>query len=230
MGIERMATHAKRTLAATLVVLLVGAVVLVAGQIVGRWQVIEVQGGSMQPTIANGAAVLTTPSARGDLHPGDVVTMIGEDGTRVTHRVVEVDEETAALTTRGDANFVNDGGQFTGDVEVVRAIVPGAGVVLRFYALAVGNPGWILAHELTSRALVARGIGRRERNALLRAHRRRALGFGVATQLCFLVPGGAVATMPAAVAGSTLLAQSVLPTGRVREGVGTAGDDGGAGA
>src|SRR6478609_4492569 len=60
---------------------------------------------------------------------------------------------------------------------------------------------------------VARGLSRRERNALLRAHRTRALGFGVATQLCFLVPGGAVATMPAAVAGSTLLAQSVLPRG-----------------
>jgi CysZ protein len=58
---------------------------------------------------------------------------------------------------------------------------------------------------------VARGIDRPERNALLRAHRGRALGFGVATQLCFLVPGGAVATMPAAVAGSTLLAQSLLP-------------------
>jgi CysZ protein len=74
--------------------------------------------------------------------------------------------------------------------------------------------GWVLAHELTSRALVARGIDRPARNALLRAHRGRALGFGVATQLCFLVPGGAVATMPAAVAGSTLLAQSLLGPGR----------------
>lgn len=82
--------------------------------------------------------------------------------------------------------------------------------------------GWILAHELSSRALVARGIDRRERNALLRAHRRRALGFGVATQLCFLVPGGAVATMPAAVAGSTLLAQSVLPTRSAPETAGQA--------
>lgn len=74
--------------------------------------------------------------------------------------------------------------------------------------------GWVLSHELTSRALVARGIDRAERNALLRSHRGRALGFGVATQMCFLMPGGAVATMPAAVAGSTLLAQSLLPTPR----------------
>ena len=44
----------------------------------------------------------------------------------------------------------------------------------------------------------------------MRRHRARVLGFGVATQLCFLVPLGAVATMPAAVAGSTLLARSLL--------------------
>lgn len=144
MGIERVAKHAKRALVATLVVVLASAVVLVVGQIAGRWQVVEVQGGSMQPTIANGSAVLTTPSARAHLNPGDVVTMIGEDGARVTHRVVSVDENTDALTTRGDANAVDDGGQFTGDVELVRAIVPGAGVVLRVYALLIGNP-WVVA-------------------------------------------------------------------------------------
>jgi CysZ protein len=91
-------------------------------------------------------------------------------------------------------------------------LVPLVGTALGWLA-GVVLTGWVLAHELSSRALVARGLSRRERNALLRAHRTRALGFGVATQLCFLVPGGAVATMPAAVAGSTLLAQSVLPRG-----------------
>lgn len=88
-------------------------------------------------------------------------------------------------------------------------LLPLVGTVLGWVA-GVLLTGWVLAHELSSRALVARGVSRRERNALLRAHRGRALGFGVATQLCFLVPGGAVATMPAAVAGSTLLAQSLL--------------------
>ncbi|MFF1529407.1 EI24 domain-containing protein [Cellulomonas sp. NPDC058312] len=91
-------------------------------------------------------------------------------------------------------------------------LIPVVGTVAG-WLVGVLLTGWVLAHELSSRALVARGIGRRERNALLRAHRARALGFGVATQLCFLVPGGAVATMPAAVAGSTLLAQSLLGPG-----------------
>ncbi|HEY0186052.1 MAG TPA: EI24 domain-containing protein [Cellulomonas sp.] len=91
----------------------------------------------------------------------------------------------------------------------VLGLVPLVGTVLS-WTTGLLLTGWILAHELTSRALVARGLDRRRRNALLRAHRGRALGFGVATQLCFLVPGGAVATMPAAVAGATLLAHSLL--------------------
>lgn len=94
-------------------------------------------------------------------------------------------------------------------------LLPLVGAVLGWVA-GVLLTGWVLAHELSSRALVARGVSRRERNDLLRAHRGRALGFGVATQLCFLVPGGAVATMPAAVAGSTLLAQSLLADRPVR--------------
>lgn len=70
--------------------------------------------------------------------------------------------------------------------------------------------GWLVADELTSRALTARGLPHTERRRLMRRHRARVLGFGVATQLCFLIPLGAVATMPAAVAGSTRLARSLL--------------------
>ncbi|GEP47631.1 hypothetical protein FVP74_11795 [Microbacterium saccharophilum] len=70
--------------------------------------------------------------------------------------------------------------------------------------------GWLLADELSSRALTARGIDRTARRALLRGHRARALGFGVATQLCFFVPLGAVLIMPAAVVGSTVLARSLV--------------------
>ena len=76
--------------------------------------------------------------------------------------------------------------------------------------LGVALTGRLLADELSSRALTARGIGPAERKRLLRTSRARALGFGVATQLCFLIPFGAIAVMPAAVAGATLLAQDVL--------------------
>ncbi|MDQ0425554.1 MULTISPECIES: EI24 domain-containing protein [Cellulomonas] len=91
-------------------------------------------------------------------------------------------------------------------------LVPVIGTVTGWVA-GVLLTGWVLAHELTSRALVARGLSRAERNRLLRAQRTVALGFGAATQLCFLVPGGAVATMPAAIAGSTMLAHRLLGSG-----------------
>lgn len=68
----------------------------------------------------------------------------------------------------------------------------------------------ILATELTTRPLEARGLTRVDRRAALRSRRPRVLGFGVAVQLCFLVPGGAVLVMPAAVAGATHLARQVV--------------------
>ncbi|MCR2762392.1 EI24 domain-containing protein [Microbacterium sp. zg.B48] len=88
-------------------------------------------------------------------------------------------------------------------------LIPVVGGVLGA-VLAVLLTGWLLAEELSSRALSARGVQRAQRRVLMRANRARVLGFGVATQLCFLVPLGAVATMPAAVAGSTVLARSLL--------------------
>ncbi|GAA1928526.1 EI24 domain-containing protein [Microbacterium aoyamense] len=96
----------------------------------------------------------------------------------------------------------------------VLGLIPVVGGVIAA-VVGVGLTGWLIADELSARALSARGIDRAARRRLLARHRARALGFGVATQLCFLVPFGAIATMPAAVAGSTLLAQSFLaPTAR----------------
>lgn len=89
------------------------------------------------------------------------------------------------------------------------ALIPVVGGVLS-PVFAVLFTGWLVADELASRALTGRGIDAAARRALMRRHRGRVLGFGVATQLCFLVPLGAVATMPAAVAGSTLLARSLV--------------------
>lgn len=93
------------------------------------------------------------------------------------------------------------------------ALIPVVGGVLSA-VFAVSFTGWLLADELASRALTGRGMDAATRRTLLRRHRARTLGFGVATQLCFLVPLGAVVTMPAAVAGSTLLARSLLDAQR----------------
>ena len=75
--------------------------------------------------------------------------------------------------------------------------------------------GWLLTLELTGLAFDARGLSFRDRRAALRSRRPLALGFGAATYLLFLIPLGAVAVMPAAIAGSVLLTKRVLgePTG-----------------
>lgn len=84
------------------------------------------------------------------------------------------------------------------------ALIPVVGAIAST-VFAIGFTGWLIADELTSRALIARGFVPRERRQHLRVHRGRMLGFGVATQLCFMLPLGAVIAMPAAVAGATLL-------------------------
>lgn len=98
-------------------------------------------------------------------------------------------------------------------VALLIGLIPVAGSVLGA-VFAVAFTGWLLADELSSRALTARGLDHPARTAILRTHRARMLGFGVATQLCFMVPLGAVVTMPAAVAGATALARSVLTPSR----------------
>jgi len=76
--------------------------------------------------------------------------------------------------------------------------------------LGVTIAGRLLAGELVSRALEARGMDRAAQKALLADHGPTLLGFGVVVQLCFFVPFGAVLMMPAAVVGSTMLAREAL--------------------
>ncbi|MFC5730685.1 MULTISPECIES: EI24 domain-containing protein [Nocardioides] len=76
--------------------------------------------------------------------------------------------------------------------------------------------GRLLAGELVSRPLEARGMDRAARSALLRQHRGAMLGFGVCVQACFLIPLGGILVMPAAVAGATYLAREALESARPR--------------
>lgn len=76
--------------------------------------------------------------------------------------------------------------------------------------LGVVLSGRLLARELTGRSFDARNLSPADRAALFSGSRARVLGFGVATQLCFLIPGGAVVVMPVAVAASTMLARDMM--------------------
>ncbi|WP_337005368.1 MULTISPECIES: EI24 domain-containing protein [unclassified Microbacterium] len=130
----------------------------------------------------------------------------------------------AVETDLGDAPPADGGSFWTALGEGLRLVLLGiliAIVVLLIgFIPAVGGflgavsgvvlTGRLLARELTGRAFDARDLSPADRSALFSGSRARVLGFGVATQLCFLIPGGAVAIMPAAVAGSTMLARDML--------------------
>ncbi|MFL0410591.1 EI24 domain-containing protein [Microbacterium paludicola] len=88
------------------------------------------------------------------------------------------------------------------------ALIPVAGAAAGAVVGALLN-GRVIADELSSRGLTARGLGGAQRAALLRANRARVLGFGVAVHVCFLVPFAAIAVMPAAVAGAAMLGRRV---------------------
>lgn len=91
----------------------------------------------------------------------------------------------------------------------VIGLLPLIGAVIGF-VLGLVLSGRLLAGELVSRPLEARGLDRAQRAALMKQHRGAMLGFGVCVQACFLVPLGGIAVMPAAVAGATYLAREAL--------------------
>lgn len=106
-----------------------GAWVLVPTVVLG-WQPVTIISGSMAPSVQPGHVVVVEPFSGQDLGPGKVVTYRDADLDRlVTHRIAAVDED-GTITTRGDANAVEDPIPLTTDriVGVGRLVVPAAGL------------------------------------------------------------------------------------------------------
>lgn len=115
-----------------------------------------------------------------------------------------------------------------GIVSGLRLLIPSVAVGLLLFAvglipvvggisaIALGAilGGRLLARELLSRPFEGRGIDESAQKRLRRGHRARLTGFGAVGYLLFLLPLGAVVAMPAAVAGSTLLAREMLGEAR----------------
>ncbi|MFG1811516.1 EI24 domain-containing protein [Streptomyces sp. NPDC049040] len=101
-----------------------------------------------------------------------------------------------------------------GFVPVVgQTVVPAAGFCVS---------GFFLTAELAAVSMQRRDVDLRRRLRLMRGRLTLVLGFGVPLVLAFLVPFVAVVLMPGAVAGATLLARELLPSGPP----GPAGPDG----
>lgn len=90
--------------------------------------------GSMGPAIPTGSLALAVPVAAAEIAPGEVVSVVASDGTRITHRVVSADSA-AGLVLKGDANAVADLQPFTGaTADRVLFSIPGLGYLASWMA------------------------------------------------------------------------------------------------
>ena len=93
-----------------IVVVLFGLILGKLVPLTGR-QTIIIGGGSMEPAIGLGAAIVVAPIRPADLAEGDVVSLqVGPERTTYTHRVVEVAPRPDGvwIRTKGDANAEPD--------------------------------------------------------------------------------------------------------------------------
>ncbi len=125
-----------------IVIVLLGIVLAKGAPLVGR-QSIVVGGGSMEPSIGLGSAIVVRPVEPSALAVGDVVSMqVGPERTTYTHRIVAIVDRADGrwIRTQGDANPTPDptlvaAGDVIGRVELV---VPFAGYLLALLSLPMG--------------------------------------------------------------------------------------------
>lgn len=101
-GTERSRRSPDRGIAAVFCVAL--ALALVAPRLLG-YTPFAVLSGSMEPAYPVGSLIYVQPVEASSLRVGDAVTFVANDqGTVATHRVIDVDGDSALLRTQGDAN------------------------------------------------------------------------------------------------------------------------------
>ncbi len=105
-------------------------------------------------------------------------------------------------------------------VSLVCAVVGVVPFVGGFAATGLSSvaSGWFMSVEMSGRTLDAHEIVDTERRAAYKKRSALAIGFGVAVNVSFLIPLGALVFMPSAVVGSTFLAHRIIEA----EGLGAA--------
>lgn len=187
--------------------------------------------GSMSPTIPEGALALVQRVDGDDISRGDVVGVTTADGSRVTHRVVDVtvDHDVATLRMRGDANEVPDPQQYrVTQADRVLGAVPRLGHAVGWLTTGTGRVALCVYAAFLLLVLVRPHEHRRafpdragsppgRRRAAKPRAQARVIGFaalvalGGSLELTHATPGWAAWIDPAAVTGTTLGAHTVLP-------------------
>jgi signal peptidase I len=172
-----LATALRRVLDAMLVALIL---VVLAGVGLGKLvpltghDTLVVGGGSMEPTIPKGAAIVLAPVDPGTLVAGDVVSLRAGPGRQVfTHRIlrVAVGPTGRSFDTKGDANDAPDPTLVPADAVLGRVVltIPLAGYLLTLLSLplgvlfVIGVACTLLAATWLLEVLEDRGLRRRRR-------------------------------------------------------------------
>lgn len=90
-----------------LIILIIISGLLLIPRIFG-YENFAVISGSMEPNISVGSIVYVKSTDFQDLAKGDVISFFTNETTRVTHRIIEIDQESESVITQGDANNVRD--------------------------------------------------------------------------------------------------------------------------
>ena len=120
--------------------------------------------GSMEPTIPVGSIVVVKPADIDGIKEGDIISYRSKYHSEVvvTHRVTEVDREARKVTTKGDANDIEDVNPVYMNqvIGVVFYCLPRAGVFLDYI---VSVPGIVLILTMFISGTILTSVGGRLR-------------------------------------------------------------------
>lgn len=100
-----------------------------------------VDSGSMSPTINVDSMIIVKELKPSEVEIKDVITYYGHnDKSRVTHRVMDIENNGESFITRGDANEVSDPNPLNGDKLIGKVVfkIPVIGKVFRFLNTQLG--------------------------------------------------------------------------------------------
>lgn len=129
-------------LALLIVIVLMGVILGRGAPLVGR-QAVVIGGGSMEPAIGLGAAIVIRPVDPATLAEGDVVSLrVGPQQTTYTHRIVAVIARADGrwIRTKGDANATPDPSLLPASAVIgrVEIVIPLAGYLLALLSQPMG--------------------------------------------------------------------------------------------
>lgn len=167
-GIKKLIKIMENILFAMFMIVMVGLIFITAqSRLTGQepallsHRIYIVDSGSMSPTIKVGSMIIVKEMEPQEIKEGDIITYYGStNSVKVTHRVVEVQQQGQSFITRGDANETNDPMPLEAQKVIGKVVftIPFIGVMFSFISTGQGiatllilGAAWILVPKLLHR-------------------------------------------------------------------------------